>query len=342
MTVYANGTYDIDLQEGFGSTKTISTANGSLDAGGPDAVRTLTVGTEDIVFFSSVPNSSASDLISKGTKLGADDFTEAQLETAHPSVIDFNKQLNVSTSGIGNKNNNLQGDATATITAGDESFVANPETLFTSAKVYIDNSVTGYEYSKGERLYYRALYDDGTDSGQVLITTNVAVTGHVPVPFTIDGGGKLIDAIEVTMATGTVKIPFIEFITETNNLASGLRLGFNATIADGDGDPASSAFVANLAANALAGTFDFVLNGTASALDWFNVDLALTQTKYQVNGFDTGTGGDQLVLLGGAGATVNIDNSGADAVVTINETGGQATTVTVVGVDLANGDITVM
>jgi hypothetical protein len=343
MTVFTNGTYNIDLQEGFMSTTTESTANGSLGAGGPDAVQTLTVGSDHIVFFSAVPTASASDLIALGTESGAADFTEAQLESAHPAVIDFTKAMNVSTSGIGDANNNLQGDATASIGAGDEAFVANPGTQFTSAKVFIDNSVQGYSYTGGERMYYRILYIDGTDSGQVLITQNLGLANKgQPTFLTIDGGGKAIDAIELTMATGVVKIPEIQFITQTNNLADGLKLSFTATVADGDGDTASSAFQANLSANALSGAFDFVLNGAASALDWFNVDLTQSATKYQVNGFDTGTTRDKLVLLGNAGATFSIDNTGADAIVTVNETGGQTDTITVVGVDLLNTDVTLI
>src|SRR5262249_43358322 len=157
----------------------------------------------------------------------------------------------------------------------------------------IDNSVTGYDFTGGERLYYRIFYSDGTYSEQVLVATNVATTGHLPVPFTIDGGGKLIDAIQLTMAKGVVKIPEIQCIATTNNLADGLKLSFNAIIADGDGDTASSSFVANLSANALNSPFDFVLNGTANELDWFNVDLTQSQTKYQVNGFDTGATRDK-------------------------------------------------
>jgi hypothetical protein len=342
MTVSANGTYNIDLVEGFQSTVTESTATGTLGAGGPDAVQTLTVGTDHIVFFSAKPLASAADLINLGTKTGADDFTEAQLESAQPAVIDFTKAMNVSTSGIGNGNNNLDGDATAAISSGDEAFVANPGTQFTSVKVFVDNSVTGYDFSGGERLYYRFLYSDGTDSGQVLIGQNLATTGGKPQSITLDGGGKLIDALELTMGTGTVKIPEIQFITSTNNLADGLKLSFTASIADGDGDSATSAFGVDLAANAPSGTFDFVLNGAASALDWFNVDLTQSQTKYQVNGFDTGATRDKLVLLGDAGATFTIDNSGADALVAIHETGGQTTNVTVVGVDLLGTDITLI
>jgi hypothetical protein len=344
MTVFTNGTYNIDLVEGFQSTTTESTANGSLGAGGPDAVQTLTVGTDPIVFFSAVPTASASDLITYGTKLGQPDFTEAQLESAHnTAIINFTRPMNVSTSGIGDSNNNLQGDALAAIGTADESFVANPGTQFTSAKVFVDNSVQGYSYTGGERMYYRILYDDGTDSGQVLITQNLGLANKgQPTSFTIDGGGKAIDAIQLTMATGVVKIPEIQFITTTNNLADGLKLSFNASVADGDGDVASSAFQANLAANALNSAFDFVLNGTASSLDWFNVDLTQSQTKYQVNGFDTGATRDKLVLLGNPGATFSIDNTGADAVVTVNETGGQVDTITVVGVDLLGTDVSLI
>jgi len=344
MTVLANGTYNIDLVEGFQSTFTESTANGTLGAGGPDAVQTLTVGTDHIVFFSAVPTASVADLVSQGTQLGTPDFTEAQLETAHPAVIDFTRAMNVSTSGIGDGNNNLDGDANAAIGNADESFVANPGTEFTSAKVFIDNSVTGYNFTGGERLYYRLIYADGSTDGagdgEVLVSTNIATTGSKPVAFTVVGSGKPIDAIQLTMAKGTVKIPEIQFITTTNSLADSLQLAFTASIKDGDGDSATSNFVANLSANALGSAFDFVLNGTANALDWFNVDLTQSQTKFQVNGLDTGTTRDKLVLLGQPGATFTIDNSGADAVVSVTESGtGQTTTVTVVGVDLLNSDI---
>ncbi len=336
MTAYANGTYAIDLQEGFKSTTVESTASGTLDAGGPDHVRTLTVGSDSIVFFTVKALASTSDILT-GIGSGASDPTEAQLQISLPPYINVGSGLNVSTSGIGNDNNNLDGDSNAAITVGDESFIANPGTQFSSAKVFIDNSVTGYDFAGGERLYYRVFYIDGTDSGQILVNHNVATTGHLPVPFTIDGGGKLIDAIQLTMATGVVKIPYIEFITQTNSLADGLKLDFTATIADKDGDTASSDFVANLSANALASTFDFMLNGTAG-VDAFNVDLSQVENKYQVNGFNAG---DKLVLLGDAGSTYLIDNSGADSIVSVSETTGslQTTTITVVGVDMSAADI---
>jgi hypothetical protein len=297
------------------------------------------------VFFS-VKTSATDEQILSAIVLGATDLTEAQLQTNPlPTYIDP-RAMNVSTSGIGVDNNILQGDANAAIGGAgstDESFVVNPGTLVSRVKVFIDNSVTGYDYSGGELLYYKAFYSDGTNSGNVLITTNLGLTNKGQAGFfTIDGGGKLIDSVQLTMAKGDVKIPEIQFITDINNLADGIKLDFTALIADKDGDTASSAFVANLSANALASSFDYVLYGAASAFDAFNVDLSLVENDYQVNGFDTGAMRDKLVLLGNVGASVSIENSGADSIVSVVETGGQTTTITLVGVDLLVSDIVAM
>jgi hypothetical protein len=105
-------------------------------------------------------------------------------------------------------------------------------------------------------------------------------------------------------------------------------------VTDGDGDTASSSFLANLSANKL-GTFDYVLSGTASKADAFDIDLAPAQSKYQVNGFELGA--DKLVLLGTNSYT--LDTTTADTKVDILETGGQHTFVTVVGVHIAAADI---
>jgi hypothetical protein len=342
LTAFANGTYAIDLLEGFKSTITESTANGSLGAGGPDPVQTLTIpapNADSVVFFS-VKTSATDAQILSAIGLGATDLTEAQLQTNPlPSYIDP-RAMNVSTSGIGVDNNLLQGDTNAAIGGTDESFVVNPGTLVSSVKVFVDNSVQGYDYTGGERMYYKAFYADGTNSGNVLITTDLGLTNKgQPGFFTIDGGSQLIDSVQLTMAKGDVKIPEIQFITDINNLADGIKLDFTATIADKDGDTASSAFVANLSANALGSSFDFVLNGAASAFDTFNVDLSLVENDYQVNGFDVGATRDKLVLLGNVGASIAIDNSGVDSIVTVGETGGQTTTITVMGVDLITTDI---
>jgi T1SS-143 domain-containing protein len=342
LTAYANGTYALDLEEGFRSTIVLSSADGSLDAGGPDPVRTLTIGTEEIVFFGANPLASPSgdNSILTGIGLGATDPTEPQLETMPlPSFIG-SAAMNVSTAGIGIANNLFQGDNQAAIGAGDESFVINPQSLLTSIKVYIDNSVGGYNTAT-EDLYYRAFYEDGTFSDLIEVNTLTPEAGG-QVSFTVEQSAtSLLDAVQLVMARGEIKIPTIEFAQEVESLASDVLLSFNATVTDRDGDTATSTFDANLFANDPADLFDFRLVGTAGERDAFNINLAGTDNLYQVSGFDAGAGQrDAVVLVGDAGAVVqSIDNAGADSIVTVAETGGQITTITLVGVDLLNTDI---
>ncbi|MGN7744091.1 T1SS-143 repeat domain-containing protein [Pseudomonas sp. 22526] len=343
LSAYANGTYALDLEEGFRSTIVLSSADGALDAGGPDPVRTLTIGTEDIVFFGANPLAPASgaNSIQTGIGLGASDPTEAQLQTNPlPSFIGT-AALNVSTAGIGIANNLFQGDNQAAIGAADESFVVNPESLLTSMKVFIDNSVGGYNTAT-EDLYYRVFYEDGTFSNLIEVNTLTPEAGG-QVSFTVEKSAtSLIDAVQLTMARGEIKIPTILFTHETESLASDVKLAFNATVTDKDGDTATSAFDANLFANDPADAlFDFRLVGTTGERDAFNIDLSVAENQYQVTGFDAGAGQrDAVVLIGDPGATVqSINNAGADSIVTVAETGGQITTITLVGVDLLNTDI---
>ncbi|AGI24978.1 hypothetical protein H681_15550 [Pseudomonas sp. ATCC 13867] len=343
LTAFADGTYTLDLLEGFSSTHTLSSANGSLDAGGPDPVRTLTIGTEHVVFFAAVPTA-LPESIQIGIGSGEDDLTETQLQTDPlPSYIGT-AAMNVSTSGIGIANNNFEGNNTTGINAGDESFVVNPETLLTSMKVFIDNSLQGYNPAT-EELYYTIYYSDDTISGaptKVLAGDLTAEAGNQQ-SFTIQAAsGKMIDAVQLTMGKGAVKIPVIEFTQQVENLASDIQLSFNATVTDKDGDTATSAFTANLFANEKAGsTFDFTLAGIAGTQEAFNVDLSRTEGKYEVTGFDVTAGQrDTLVLNGDQNAVVDsIDTSGANSVVTVTESGGQVTTITLVGVDILNTDI---
>ncbi|SDY26498.1 DUF5801 repeats-in-toxin domain-containing protein, partial [Pseudomonas sp. NFIX28] len=346
LTAYANGTYALDLEEGFRSTVVLSSADGSLDAGGPDPVRTLTIGTEEVVFFGAnplAPQTGANSILT-GIGLGVSDPTEGQLQTNPlPSFIG-SAAMNVSTSGIGIANNNLEGNNTAGINAGDESFVINPETLLTAMKVFIDNSVQGYNPAT-EELYYTIYYEDGTTSGAPIKVQAADLQAEAggQTSFLVEwDGSRLIDAVQLTMGKGTIKIPTIEFIHQTQSLASDILLSFNATITDKDGDTATSTFDANLFANDPADAlFDFRLLGTGGERDAFNIDLAAAENQYQVSGFDTGPGQrDAVVLIGDAGAVVqSIDNAGADSIVTVAETGGQLTTITLVGVDLLNTDI---
>ncbi|AZE49379.1 hypothetical protein C4K04_3709 [Pseudomonas chlororaphis] len=346
LSAYANGTYALDLEEGFRSTIVLSSADGSLAAGGPDPVRTLIIGSEDVVFFAANPLApqTGDNSILTGIGLGAPDPTEAQLQTNPlPSFIG-SSTMNVSTSGIGVANNNLEGNTTAGINAGDESFVINPETLLTSMKIFIDNSVQGYNPAT-EELYYTIYFDNGTTSGAPIKVQAADLQAEAggQTSFTVEWDGThLIDAVQLTMGLGTVKVPVIQFIKETQSLASDIQLAFNATVTDKDGDTATSAFDANLFANDPSDqTFDFRLVGTTGERDAFNIDLSVAENQYQVTGFDAGAGQrDAVVLIGDAGAVVqSVDNTGADSVVTVTETGGQITTITLLGVDLLNTDI---
>ncbi|UVM35499.1 DUF5801 repeats-in-toxin domain-containing protein [Pseudomonas sp. B21-019] len=348
LTAYSNGTYTLDLVQGFSSTIVLSSADGSLSAGGPDPVRTLLIPaqnpptipspSEEIVFFSAKATASTADILT-GIGVGKPDPTEAQLQTTPlPSYID-SAAMNVSTSGIGVGNNILQGDSLAAISNADESFVINPESLLTGMKVFIDNSVGGYNTAT-EDLYYRIYYEDGSTSNLTEVNTVTPEAGG-QVSFLVQKQGSLlIDAVQLTMGRGDVKIPVIQFIQQTENLASDVKLAFNATLTDKDGDSATSAFDANLFANDLGTTFDFTLAGTAGERDAFNVDLSFTQNKYQITGFDASAGlRDTLVLNGDQSSVAQIDNSGANSIVTVTETGGQITTITLVGVDLLSTDI---
>ncbi|WP_249684651.1 DUF5801 repeats-in-toxin domain-containing protein [Pseudomonas sp. RC2C2] len=350
LTAFANGSYALDLVQGFASTIVLSSADGALAAGGPDPVRTLLIPepddpaipspSEEIVFFSAKALASTADILT-GIGLGEPDPTEAALQTNPlPAYIDP-ASMNVSTSGIGVANNLFQGDNLAAISNADESFVINPESLLTAMKVFIDNSVGGYNTAT-EDLYYRIYYEDGTFSNLIEVNTLTPEAGG-QVSFLIEKQGTaLIDAVQLTMARGEIKIPVIQFIQETESLASDIKLAFNATLTDKDGDTATSAFDANLFANEAANaTFDFILVGTGGERDAFNIDLSVAENLYQVTGFDVSLSlRDTLVLNGDQTAVVqSIDNSGADSIVTVAETGGQTTTITLVGVDLLNSDI---
>lgn len=302
----------------------------------------LNAADEQIVFFNVQPATTAATVVDDAIGSGEPDLTEAQLEGS-PASYPFitGPALNVSTSGIGLGNNNLNGSG-AGISAADESFVVNPETLLTAVRVFIDNSVGGYSNAPGgaEELYYRVFYSDGTATAQMLVTNAMleAAPGGQE-SFTIEAEtGKLIDAVQLTMGNGVIKIPVIEFVSSTENLASDVKLDFSATLTDADGDSATSAFAADLFANELAGSLiDYTLIGTAADADAFNIDLPADEDVYRVEGFDSG---DKIVLLGDAGATVAINTAGTDSIVTITESGGAGTTtVTVVGVDLQPTDV---
>ena len=238
-------TYDLQVDTPPDTVILRDTSQGQLKAGGPDPVQTLLFGTpptdaglDDVVFFGAVANATKSgvpggdalatppeppndllDLIYPETT----DLTEEQIEAflfpteaKIPTLINSATKMNVSTSGIGINNNNLDGSGTE-VQAGDESFVFNPEEDADRVIVYIDNAVGGYS-PPTEELYYTVYYTDGTVSAQTLVTAGMledALRTDPTVPqaarggklFEIDGGDKEIDAVQLTMGAGTVKNP---------------------------------------------------------------------------------------------------------------------------------------
>jgi hypothetical protein len=164
MVFKDDGTYTFQLTQGLGSTVTLSTADGKLPAGGPDPVQTMTIETEHIV-FTGVQATTDPDDIKQIIGL-----TEAEIEAGVLSgdyTFVGTQKLNVSTAGIGVDNNNVSGNSLAGIdgetTNGgkiDQSFLVDPGSLLTAMKVYIDNSVGGYNPAN-EDLYHRVFYSNG-------------------------------------------------------------------------------------------------------------------------------------------------------------------------------------
>ncbi|MEI3854021.1 MULTISPECIES: DUF5801 repeats-in-toxin domain-containing protein [unclassified Ensifer] len=270
----AANTYDLEVTTPPTTIITFDTSQGSLKAGGPDAVQTLLfggseAGADDIVFFGVVPTAPfengtpppVTNDIEDLVVVGATDLTEAQIEAMLPlpGLITPGTQMNVSTSGIGVNNNNLNGAdqgagtgafAGTTITSGDESFVVNPETVVDKVTVFIDNSVGSYNPAT-EDLYFTVYFTDGSVQAPVKVTAGMLtpVTSGVAsggFSFEIDGGAKQIDAVQLTMGKGTIKVPVIAFSVEQAFEPEPLSMDFTATLFDGDGDSSSDSFTIDL------------------------------------------------------------------------------------------------
>ncbi|MFN4140933.1 hypothetical protein [Aestuariivirga sp.] len=270
-------TYDLQLETPPSTITKFDTSQGSLPAGGPDAVQTLgfapTGHTNDVIFFGVVATAPSENGTTASDPDSIEELvntnpTEAFLESLNvPTLINAGAQMNVSTSGIGINNNNLNGAdegtgsgafAGTSITSGDQSFVVNPEQDVDTVRVYIDNAVGGYTPTT-EDLYYVIYYTDGTVSGPLEVTA--AMLSPVPKQdplglwpdaaqggkyFDIESGDKQIEAVQLTMGLGVVKIPVIEFIVETDFNPSPLTLNFTAELFDDDGDSSSDSFSIDL------------------------------------------------------------------------------------------------
>jgi T1SS-143 domain-containing protein len=287
-------------------------------------------------------------------------------------------EMNVSGTGIGVNNNVLQGedlpgDAPGTINsfdsgAFDESFVVNPEALSSSVTVYISKTAGGFlppnedgtlqgTAAKTDYLYINIYDEEGNSIGPILITSDMVFdeadvaaggTGENLWSFTIDIDdlpldGDYIDAIQFTMGFGDIKIPKIEVVARGNEPANDISLDFSATLTDADGDSTTTDFAIDLDGNDVITEtqfFDYTLVDAGDTnSNAFNVDLSSDLTEFLVTGFDNTTDDDKLLLLGDAGGTVSIDNSGDDSIVTVEESGGQITRITVDGVDLVQDDV---
>jgi hypothetical protein len=275
----ANDTYNINVTTPPTTIMTFDTSQGSLASGGPNPVQTLTFSSgpaagQSIVFFGAVATAPATDgTVGDGNdsppndildlvKLGQPDLTKSQIDAllGPPNqisgLINSSTQMNVSTSGIGINNNNLDGSGTG-IQSADESFVVNPSQLVDKVTVFIDNSVGGYDPNT-EDLDYRAYFSDGTISAnkKVLATDLHAITsGPLKGDNSFDisdaaisgGTGPQIDAVQLTMANGTVKIPVIQFSIQQTFAPQPLNMNLTATLTDGDNDTKQSPFSIALA-----------------------------------------------------------------------------------------------
>lgn len=360
LTFRSDGTYVFNLAGGFSSTFEFSTANGSLPAGDPDPVQTLPIEDPDnpgpiidyTVFFAVDPTSTAAEV---NTALDADtDYAtfEGTLEglagTTGYEIIGPDWLMNVSSSGIGVGNNVLQGavlddgadgeTATPDFGADDESFVVNPETPFTSMTVYVDNSVGGFDapveggsLDGKELLYYRVFFTDGTASDYQLVYDGDLEGGgpgqqsyfYIDIDDYSPDAGVYIEAVQLTMDAGAIKIPVIEFAQEIVDVADSLEINLTASMTDADFDTIISDFVISALTddNPEAETTDLTLTGTAAA-ESFNIDLTYGIEAWTIDGFLDET--DTITLLN-APEHYTIEDSGSDAVIRV----GTTTTITV-------------
>jgi hypothetical protein len=115
-------------------------------------------------------------------------------------------------------------------------------------KVFIDNSVGGYN-PLTEGLFYR-IYSGGTAGPTTKVqATDLTAQAGGQVSFVIGDatGPNNIDAVQLFMGSGTVKIPVIEFNITQEFAAQPLGLDFTATLSDKDGDTHQDAFSVALA-----------------------------------------------------------------------------------------------
>ncbi len=355
-----DGTYVFDLDAGFASSVSLLSTEGQLPPGGPDPVQTIVFPSqpadEDEIVFFAVTNATTSDTLIDGAlvkhefvpgdsgdslEIRAGDAVDGALVGFTESFITFSREMNVSTSGIGVNNNNLNGNSIADIQDVDQSFVVNPELGLTKLRVFIDNSVGGYD-PESEELYYRVYEEGATDSlGNVLVDGLVGgvelfdadlldpadypgINLNNMVYFEINwDGSDFIDAVQFTMAEGTIKIPFMEFIQNKPVVADPITIELEATYTDFDGDPDSDTFTIQLNTDEtpLDDTdADIQFDGNNAEIETFNIDLTTANDSWEITDFGDG---DKVVLLNSQHDYVlsnvtELAGSDPDALITVN------------------------
>ncbi|WP_192245162.1 hypothetical protein [Mesorhizobium silamurunense] len=242
-----NDSYAITVTTPPETVTTFSTDQGSLDAGGPDPVRTLTIGSEDVVFSAVKAGTDPADI-----KV----FLNASEATIQGTATYLSpNQMNVSTAGIGLGDNLFEGNSIAGIdgatTSGgkiDESFVVDPEGTVSSMTVSINNKTNGGYTPSNEDLFYRIYYSDGTVSADHKVVAGDLTVTSSTASFTIGdpSGSNDIDAVQLIMGRGTIKVPTITFTVSTEFSPQPLDLNFTADLFDGDHDSSTDPFSVHL------------------------------------------------------------------------------------------------
>ncbi|CDX39605.1 conserved hypothetical protein [Mesorhizobium plurifarium] len=247
LTLNSDDTYDLTVTTPPTTTTTFSTDQGSLDAGGPDPVRTLTIGSEDVVFSAVKATTATADIKA---------FLNASEATIQGSATYLSpNQMNVSTAGIGLGDNLFEGNSIAGIdgatTSGgkiDESFVVDPEGTVSSMTVIINNKTNGGYTPSNEDLFYRIYYSDGTVSADHKVVTGDLTVTSSTASFTVGdpNGPNDIDAVQLIMGRGTIKVPTITFSVSTEFSPQPLDVTFTAELFDGDHDSQTDPFTVHL------------------------------------------------------------------------------------------------
>ena len=119
-----------------------------------------------------------------------------------------------------------------------------PEIVAVSSCGLSEIGVYGYDPDT-EDLYYTVYYSDGSVDAPEKVTMLDPVTSGVAAggsSFDIDGGDKQIDAVQLTMGEGKIKIPVISFSVEQTFDPQPLELNFTAELFDTDDDSIQDTF----------------------------------------------------------------------------------------------------